>query len=543
MKKLIALLLAAIMVLGMCACADNSNSSDPGYSKAPTTLPDNVKDTEERLNVDFYPLDTDITLRVLFTEDGLGDTDASDLWERVTGVHVDNLKWNNQTMMNCLAAGDIPDAIVMPWEFDKNMVYEFGSAGKFLDFSKYLDKMPNLCALIREYPEILDVCGYPGGAMYSLPKVGWSNTYQSNLLYIRDDLLEQMGYSEPPQTADQFLTFIKEAQAKYGATDPEFVAFMPQNSTYMKWNGNNSISATFFPSFGDLVETGLTVNADEEVVLGAATEQYRYYLQFMNDIWNSGAFETEVYTMDATAGKATINNGHCAISIGTHISKSVFGKEVSSVMAPITSKYQAEKQWMKAPLVNYRGCVASAAVAEDPAKLEVVLAWLDSFYATENNPLYKDETTMVYGYSITKGVVGEHWTMNPEDPNYPGYGSWESAGKTFTNYYDALYSGNNIMVPLTSLTVKGTGTNEKLLPYAKPVSGLNNAVLNAEDQEMFNILWSDMEKYIAEMHDKFITGREDLETGWDAYVKQLDRMGLPEILDIYQAYYNGTHGK
>ena len=376
----------------------------------------------------------------------------------------------------------------------------------------------------------MEVCGYPGGKMYSLPKVGWSNTYQSNLLYIRDDLLADMGYSEAPQTTEAFLEFIKAAQAKYGS-DPEFVAFMPQQSTYMEWTGNNTISATFFPSFGPLVETGLTVNADGEVVLGAASEQYRYYLDFMNEIWKSGAFETEVYTMDSSAGKATIQNGHCIVSIGTHAPKTYFsnGVEQVSVMKPLTSKYQGEKQWMKTPLINFRGCVANAN-CED---LDTLLAWLDSFYATEDNPLYKDETTMVYGYSITKGVVGEHWNFDKEA------NTWESTGKKFSNYYDALYSGNNTMIPLSSLTTKGTGTNENLLPYAKPVSDLKNAVLSMMDQDDFNDLWADLEKYIAEQHAAFITGKEDLETGWDAYLNTLSRMGLEEVLEIYQRVYDG----
>ena len=529
MKKLLALLLAAIMVLGMCACAE-TETDDHDYN-TPVTVPPIVDQTPVRKNTDFYPLDTDITLRVLFTEDGLGDTDASELWEKVTGVELENLKWNNQQMLNSLAAGDIPDAIVMPWNFDKNMVYEFGAAEKFLDFSKYLDKMPNLCALIREYPEIMEVCGYPGGAMYSLPKVGWSNTYQSNLLYIREDLLADMGWSEAPQTADQFLKFIKEAQAKYGASDPEFVAFMPSSNTYMSWNGMNTISSTFFSSFGELVETGLTVNADGEVVLGAATEQYRYYLEFMNEVWNSGAFETEIYTMEATAAKSTIVNGHCVVSIGTSAPSTFFpsGEAEISVMKPLTSKYQATKQWMKTPLINYRGCVASAAAAENEEKLNVLLAWLDSFYAPMDNPLYQDENTIVCSYSITKGVIGEHWTIDNEKME------WASTGKSFTNYYDALYSGNFIHVPLNSLKVKGSGTNDNLLPYAKPVSDLlNKVVLNQADQDDYNDLWADLETYISEMHAKFITGQEDLETGWDAYLNTLNRMGLPEILEIYQ---------
>ena len=84
-----------------------------------------------------------------------------------------------------------------------------------------------------------------------------------------------------------------------------------------------------------------------------------------------------------------------------------------------------------------------------------------------------------------------------------------------------------------------SGTNENLLPYAKPVSDLKNAVLSMMDQDDFNDLWADLEKYIAEQHAAFITGKEDLETGWDAYLNTLSRMGLEEVLEIYQRVYDG----
>ena len=252
MKKLLAVLLAVIMVMSMTACVEDAREE----SRASISIPQVVLDSTTRVNADFYPLDTDTTLRILFTEDGLGDTDMSRLWEEVTGVKINNLTWTNEQMFTSLAAGDIPDAIVMPWNFTKEKVYEFGAAGKFLDFSKHLDKMPNLCALIKEYPEILEVCGYPDGGMYSLPKVGWSNTYQSNLLYIRTDMLEELGWEKAPVSTDELLEFVKQAQAKYGATNPEFIGFIPQNTTYMKWNGMNTLSGFLFPSFGELLETG-----------------------------------------------------------------------------------------------------------------------------------------------------------------------------------------------------------------------------------------------------------------------------------------------
>lgn len=522
MKKLFALLLAIVMVTSLVACTPEEPTNNVNNA---IVIPDAALNAKEQINANVYPLKTDTVLRVLFTEDGLGDTDASRLWEQATGVKVENLTWTNDQMFNCLAAGDIPDAIVMPWDFEKSKVYEYGSAGKLLDFSKHLEKMPNLCALIKQYPEILKVCAYPDGAMYSLPKVGWINTYQSNLMYIRTDMMEELGWDKAPATVDELLQFIKDAQAKYSKTNPEFVAFLPQNNTYMHWSNMNTLASTLFPSFGELVETGLTTNKDGEVVLGAATEQYRYYLEYMNKLWSSGAFATEIYTMEPTAGRAAVQKGNCAISLGTHAMATAFSDGVIDVevLPPLTSKYQGTRQWMKYPEVSFRACVASAN-CED---LDTLLAWLDAFYAPQSNPLNKEGT--VFGDSIVWGELGKNWELDSESM------TWSQSVK-YTNYYDSLLQTAVSRYISTSgnLHVKAQGTNNNLLPYAKEVSSLSNLVLPPDDQDDYTDIWTDLEKYISQMHGKFITGQEDIETGWDNYINQLSKMGLEEVLDIYQ---------
>ena len=523
MKKLLALLLALVMVMSMTACVTDGDEEETRVS---LTLPSAVTELKEFKNTDIYPLQTDTVLRVLYTEDGLGDTDSSDLWEEVTGVKIENLTWTNEQMFTSMAAGDIPDAIVMPWNFTKAQVWEFHDT--LVDFSQYLDKMPNMCALIKKHPEILEVCAYPDGGMYSLPKVGWNNAYQSNLLYIRTDIMEELGWEKAPASVNELLQFVKEAQEHY-KDDPEFKAMVPSSKTYMDWDTTNGIALALFPSFGDLVETGLTLNSDNEVVLGAATEQYRYYLEYMNELWNSGAFETEVYTADSTALGATIKNGHCAISLGTYAQSKAFSDGVQDVeiLEPLVSEYSGAKKWMKLPEVQFRACIAN----KNCKDLDTLLAWLDSFYAPYTNPLNEEGT--VWGACATRGVAGVNWNVDHEAK------TWASAAK-FTNYYDALLIDYGLYLPEkgSDLHIKSKYTNENLLPYAKESAALVNLVLSESDQDDYADIWTDMEAYISQMHGKFITGQEDIETGWDNYLNTLNRMGLPEVLEMYQDTYD-----
>jgi len=526
MKKLIALLLALVMVLSLAACAGDTpptegNDPQPTQGEEHVTTPAPTDPPAPLTNAERYPLETDTVLRIVWTDDGVDVTDASALWEEVTGVKTETLTWNNEQLMTSLASGDIPDALWRAWNMSRDKVYEYGAAGKFLDFSKHLDKMPNLSRLIEEYPEIMDVCTYPDGAMYSLPCVIWSNTGQGNLFYIRTDMLAEMGWDHTPATTDEFLTFIKEAQAKYGADNPEFKALHPYTKNYMRWNAVNSLCYTLFPSFGDLIEPGLTLDSNDKVTLGVATEQYKHYLEFMHEIWESGAFETEVYTLDSAAAKASIQAGNCAISIGTTVTDG----SIIDVLEPLTSEYQSEKRWAKNSLVSFSPSVVSASCKD----LDTVLAWFDSFYAQEDDPLTADGT--VWGYSISKGRLGVHWTKDDESM------TWTS-GESYSNYGTTLYGGNFTYAPTNSLRVKGTGTNEHLLPYAVQVSGLTALTLSEDDSDTYADIWTDMENYISQMHSKFITGEEDIEAGWDAYLKNLEKMGLEELLDIYQRTYD-----
>ena len=63
--------------------------------------------------------------------------------------------------------------------------------------------------------------------------------------------------------------------------------------------------------------------------------------------------------------------------------------------------------------------------------------------------------------------------------------------------------------------------------------------LTAEEMELYGSRYTDISTYTAEMAVKFITGQEDLETGWDNYLSKLEKMGLEEVLEIYENVYDG----
>ena len=66
-----------------------------------------------------------------------------------------------------------------------------------------------------------------------------------------------------------------------------------------------------------------------------------------------------------------------------------------------------------------------------------------------------------------------------------------------------------------------------------------------EQYRRLSVLENDVETYITDMRAKFITGDANFEEDWDNYVQTLNRMGLEELMTIYQSgldTYNAAAG-
>ena len=58
--------------------------------------------------------------------------------------------------------------------------------------------------------------------------------------------------------------------------------------------------------------------------------------------------------------------------------------------------------------------------------------------------------------------------------------------------------------------------------------------LTAEEIDEIAIPLVEVSNYMRQSQAAFITGKMDIEKDWDAYVEELDSLGLQKILDVYQ---------
>ena len=543
MKKILALILALTMILSLAACgaSPEAPATDPVVVEPEVTEP---VVQEPQKNVDRYPLQSDKTFDVVAGSDIFGDdgeTVITAAMEKATGVDVDWSYLTTEQVQLALTGKDLPDAIFLYASLlDKATMYEYGQGGYFVNFMDYLDIMPNFSAVIEANPEVLNVVQNEDGSVYCLPTLTVTSTGFNNLLFYRTDMMKEIGWEKAPATTDEFIQFVTELQAHYGANDPEFIAVNAYAANRMGWS-TKRIMSYFFPSFGELLLTELTVDSNGKVVLGAATEQYKHLLEFMNELWESGAFNTNIYSQDATASQALASGSHVAI-VTDHNGHTAEGYANMGVLAPLTSEYYTTQHWYKAPSCSWGRINAISTQCED---IETMVKWFDAWYAPASDPLNEEGT--LYGITPWLGEIGVDHALDDATGIYTELAhEGIEMGKFLASesFQTALYSGFDgglfpySSAPVNGVGVKGQGTINNLWPYAETPFDLNTLVLSEDESDTYNDAWTDINAYITETTAKFITGDADIETGWEGYINDLEKMGLQDVIDVYQAAYD-----
>ena len=176
--------------------------------------------------------------------------------------------------------------------------------------------------------------------------------------------------------------------------------------------------------------------------------------------------------------------------------------------------------------------ITTAAV--ENGKIDKCLELLNYLYSEEGSELIN---WGVEGVSYTKKADGTHaWTDKvTADPDYgmadavfkyalPTMGGWPKAMS-----YEA-WGSMNLIVPDQIITHKN---------YAKGDTSLDlpGFVLNTEEQEAYNLVFTEVNTAVSEVYLSVITCAKPLEE-LDKLLAQVKSMGIQQAIDAYQSAYS-----
>lgn len=209
-------------------------------------------------------------------------------------------------------------------------------------------------------------------------------------------------------------------------------------------------------------------------------------------------------------------------------------------LAPLTSEYDSEQSL--AGRIDYRP-VAGMFINKDSQYVEELCKLFDIAYATEEIV----EGSGLYGQTFTYGFENVDWILN-DDNTYEqivpeGFESFTAYQNQKLRWWDlgrADKFGQAITSTVGNAQARQKGYVSNVIPYMATDHIFPTGLLKFTDDEQYVIdnRYADISLYITEMEAKFITGVADIESEWDAYVAECERMGLSEVLKVYQSAYD-----
>lgn len=547
-SRVISMLLVIVMIAALlCACTGQDGGEADGAVSSGGT--GNAGGTNEGANstLDYFPLDEPVTLSVLYTLwfghlSGYGIDGADDLKFYIEMENRTNIDLEIETMMlsaaqmnySILIAGDdLPDIIQNATYFHVGGIANAVADETVLELSDIInDYMPNYASVINSLDiykkDTMDDSGIVA-AIYAMNE----NDYGKMGPLIRSDWLERVGMESPVTYEDYYnvLTAFKVELGVKGA-----MAMSPCGVPY----ANYLIAG--YDTYGHIStgsSYGLFYQTDGEVMFGPTSEGFREYLTMMNQWWNEDLIYQDFLTAEDAMNSASdnmINNGEVGIFYGGTASISRYPStnvDENAAFAGISDAKRTADQQLH--IRSREGYVTSNAwsftTSMDSGKIEPAARFFDYIYSEEGQLLSNYGVEGVTFEYVDGGIVfTELVTNNPDG----------MAASTVLE----IYCISNTVGLIDAHRNDSITTDAELAAYSLWNSADTEYMISmrtsqtAEETSELAEYYPDIETYVEEMMVKFILGYEDIETGWDNYIKTIEGMDIARCLEIKQDVYN-----
>lgn len=477
------------------------------------------------------------------------DYDKNSYTKHFTDKFGINFKWQTSTASDAqtkrnamITSGTYPDLFFDSF-FTPEELLLYGEQGILIPLNDLIDKYaPNYKKMLEDYPTIKQSITSPDGNMYALSKVGWATHMRaSQKMWINKVWLDNLGL-EMPTTTDEFYEVLKAFKEK----DPNgngIADEIPLSGSTNGWGTKpeNFLMNAFVPY--NIKNMGLFLE-DGTIKKTQLTERYKKGVEYLNKLYEEGLMDNLTYSQ---------NNDQLK-KIGTNPGDTILGcYAASSVTVPMDT---ATDRWLDyvavPPLKGPDGEQNIAYIPEtalnvlsitDKCKdpIAVILAF-DSMFQTE------DFSDVLWNLIGEKGI--DYKDAEKGEVNFIGeqatYKNITKNDEKDGRYWNQI--GPYLRIPDWELLwttnekdVEGILYNETVNKYLqyKPDDKdiLPVLVLEQEDSRRVVDIRQAMDKYVDESFVEFVIGEKDIDKEWKNYLKELDKIGSKEYIEIYQKAY------
>lgn len=542
MKKILAIILALATVLGLCACGTGSGSSSgddktaDGKVKLSIGLPSNALVLDHDKNALTNWVEKECNVELSFVEYP-GGTDVA-----------------TQITTTVSARKDLPD-ILFGVSLNDGTITRYGKDGYLLDLTKYFEdkegasktfwtRMENeLTEIEREY--VLRTIQDPEtGGIYFVPCVETSLIDKmESQVWINQKWLDKLNKKAPTNT-QELLDVLRafKTEDPNGNGIPDEIPLFGTNTSL----GSNIISwiCNMFTYYN--TDRPYNVGKDGKLYPVFTSDEYREALKFASQLYKEGLLTSMVWTASQAEMKQIVTSSTGTAMAGIFLSHLTTGtardSEVLYEYVPLKPFWNVIRRDI--------GCSKTTFITDscdNPDKAFEVLMKLWSWDGSMR---------------IRYGEKGVNW----DDPD-PGAKSDLGMDATYKIISDPLTQQNTAKWAQISCTlnlyaegetaqisenatewdsVKSKMHAESYRLFAEREAAQDNSqrcptlIRSAEEEDRISSFNTNVGDRRNKAMTEFITGDLDInsDTEWNAYLKDIEDMGVNNILDVYQKAYD-----
>ncbi|OON94215.1 MAG: hypothetical protein ATN31_04150 [Candidatus Epulonipiscioides saccharophilum] len=456
---------------------------------------------------------------------------------------------DRQTKLNTLmTSSSYPDVILDHfWSASEQLLY--AEQGIILPLNDLIAEYgPNIQKVLDAKPLVKDNITLLDGNIYSLPSVGIAMHMSSSYkLWINEDWLDNLGL-DMPQTTEEFTEVLRAFKTKdaNGNGDPNDE--IPLSGSLTGWNAaaHNFLlnSFTYYSS-----QSKFMYSDNGQLVYSRTTDEFKDGVKYLNSLYEEGLIDELYFTQSSQQLQQVGNNP------GDTILGSSTGGSIASFLTIGDSDRWLE--YTAVPPLEGPDGVRNAILSPDYGNMTfaissecespeaVIRAW-DLMFLGQEQDLFQHNLQGEYGIDYADAepgavnVLGEPAKyIRLSNSSEMGTRYWNQLGPWFRpddqELWFAAKPGGDIEAVLYN------ETKNKYVPYQPDPSLLIPPLGFAidESRELIDIEQV-LNTYFDQTFAEFVTGKLDIDENWDSYVTEMNKIGLPRYLELYQQKYDET---
>lgn len=555
-KRIVAMFLATMMTASLmtgCGSSDTASSSGETTAETKTETTTDTASTSENSG-------EKTKLKALFIAHPLTKDVEEMQWvaemEEEAGVEIEweviRADWDTVKSTR-FASGDVPDLLFNATIDSDYTTYN----GLFLDVAPLLSEelTPNILDMFEEESGTKALATTMEGAIYGLPKFQgkWPST--NTVMFINQTWLDNLGLEVPTTYTElkEVLTAFKTQDANGNGDSNDEIPM-----DYNAYGGNNAWFNSAYSMTNLLGSLGIQLTdwgtdayfaENSEIKCYAVDERYKLFMEYIADLYADGLINENALTNDYSTFQS-LSRGNEA---GEAVVGCVFGWEETDKFGPeLYSEYVPvpaldydidceagtyDTRWRN----DYTGLNMSAnrvCISANCENAEAALRFIDRFY---------DQTHSVESLfgGVTDGCVevtgdNSYKVLDPLDPDTdPGTWKWTS---TFADNGPMYIRRSSEIAMAQDMTyaLEERETYNDVIAKADETDTYPQMFMKYTEDELntMALTQANINNIIDNQWSLWMTGEQDIDATWDAYVQSVYDAGLQQILDIRQSAFD-----